>query len=198
MPWKLSYGRKNFGCWIVFNDPGSVTTVDQLALLLFFQGIPILGSMILTLGVYTLLAKKLNDISKELDLGTNIEIKKLFWYPAVLFIAMFPSVVDNVIELYYTTPNEVFTIIHIITTHSLGLTNAIVYGYQRKKYYDMYEKKWSEDEEDDIETERDALNTNKSNFMNESQSSRSEIEERPRKNSYYEHLLKARYDDTGY
>ena len=65
----------------------------------------------------------------------QLHTERLLLYPAVLFISFLPVIVEQILESYgnvkSTTVTEFF---RLLITQSLGLTNALVYGYQRGVY----------------------------------------------------------------
>ena len=63
----------------------------------------------------------------------NTGIHKLLWYPAVLFIVFLPTLVDHIAHTIDPTDKRslVFLIPHAAITHSIGFTNAIIYGLQK-------------------------------------------------------------------
>jgi len=84
---------------------------------------------------YVLTVRKIKSIPEEILDNMHVAIYKLYWYPALLFMTFLPSTIDNFISAYWGKHN-IFEIkaFHLLMTHSIGFTNAIVYGIQRRLY----------------------------------------------------------------
>ena len=67
----------------------------------------------------------------------KIRPHRLFWYPFVQLFTFGPRFLDSIAKKYLSgTPIAfVISVIHMISTHSIGFTNALVYGFQMKAYY---------------------------------------------------------------
>jgi len=95
---------------------------------LIFEVIPWIVAMYLTFTYYF----KAYAVAKE-NLG--ISYRSLYWYPAVLFLAFFPTSVDDIwTALYPSKPFQYYVeVLHILLTHSIGFSNALVYRLQSSK-----------------------------------------------------------------
>ena len=76
--------------------------------------------------------RRVKILPPQITAQMGIHVKKLFWYPLVLFATIVPSLVDNFLGYYYPNKHTWMIALHFILTHSSGLTNAIVYGVQRR------------------------------------------------------------------
>ena len=60
---------------------------------------------------------------------------KLFLYPLLLFVTFLPVMVDDVLKLWFDAEDDsIFVALKMLLTHSLGLLNALTYGYQRRVF----------------------------------------------------------------
>lgn len=103
---------------------------------MIYEGIPVLLGFIITLIGYikvivTIRSLKLPDVTLQ---EMNVPVFSLLWYPFVLCITFVPSLIDNIRAIYIPTRIPAIEAIHLLLTHSLGFTNAVVYGCQRKLY----------------------------------------------------------------
>ena len=78
---------------------------------------------------------KVKKLAKAHFSKINTGIHKLLWYPVALFIVFTPSLINRFAYIIDPTskPSLPFTIVHVALTHSIGLTNAIIYGVQKKQ-----------------------------------------------------------------
>jgi len=97
---------------------------------MIFEGIPLSVGLIITLFGY---CKAISNTRKAIGsfLETvGVDVYKLLWYPAVLFIVFIPSLIDNAYQIFTKNPILGVEVAHILLTHSIGFLNAIVYGIQ--------------------------------------------------------------------
>jgi len=99
-----------------------------------FFGIPAILSLIITLKVYADIARKFKELQRHFIVPNDIGVQKLFWYPAVIFLSCIPALVDNIVQIYFDFSLQSLNVIHVILFHSLGFSNALVYGLQRRKF----------------------------------------------------------------
>ena len=105
---------------------------SKVEVLLISQGLPLAIGLAATLIGYAKVIKNLRELPNELLSEMNIKACNFLWYPAVLFFAFVPALADNIINIQSDGGKWYIKAIHIIFTHSIGLTNAIVYGLQRR------------------------------------------------------------------
>ncbi len=99
------------------------------------DGGPIIIGFLITLFGYILAIRNVKNASKDLMDHLEVNINKLLWYPALMFFTFMPGLIDNIVMLYLDAETPLFfLIIHLIMTHSIGFTNALVYGLQRGLY----------------------------------------------------------------
>ena len=112
-----------------------VVTLMVQRLLIFTLG------TIVTLIYYALSVRKLRKIELPSLGQQDLNEMKLFLYPLVLFVTLLPSIVDDVLKLRPDSQDEfVFAALRMLLSHSLGLSNALVYGYQRKVFKSYKER----------------------------------------------------------
>jgi len=99
------------------------------------DGGPIILGFLITLFGYLLAIRNVKNASKDLMDHLEVNINKLLWYPALMFVTFIPGLIDNIVMLYLDAETPLaFLIVHLILTHSIGFTNAILYGFQRGLY----------------------------------------------------------------
>jgi len=117
----IFYESNNVYCWVVGKDDQETAIV----------GIVIFGLwMWLATLLTTYLYVRVFLYLKNLGISNHIiQIKKVLIFPVILYITFIPVTIDDLNLL----PNYkyVFTVLHVILGHSLGLFNLIAYGYQR-------------------------------------------------------------------
>ncbi len=134
---RFSYGSRLFGCWVTTVGALHSDKTIQLELVMIFMGIPAIVSLLVTLVTYAKIANKVDELTRSLMIPNdinNIGVRKLFWYPAVIFLSCIPALIDNIIQIYFDFSLVSFNVVHVILFHSLGFSNALVYGWQRRKY----------------------------------------------------------------
>lgn len=134
---RFSYGSRLFGCWVTTVGEYHHDKTVQLELVMIFMGIPAILSLLITLVTYSKIASKVDELTRSLMIPNdlhNIGIRKLFWYPAVIFLSCIPALIDNIIQIYFDFSLVSFNVVHVILFHSLGFSNALVYGLQRRRY----------------------------------------------------------------
>jgi len=104
-----------------------------------YEAIPILAGLIITLIGYIKAIKRIRELPQHIVEQTEIGVYKLLWFPLVLFVTFLPSVVNNFIGIFIKDIPPWVCGLHLGLTHSIGFTNAIVYGFQRKLYKTKYE-----------------------------------------------------------
>ena len=96
--------------------------------------LPNIIGTILTLIYYVLSIKQIRRIQRFSSEESNLKAENLFLYPIILFAIFLPSNVDNFLRLCLGMKRNTTTqAIKVLITHSLGLINAIVYGFQEKE-----------------------------------------------------------------
>ena len=134
-------------CWIGYSP--SATTSQKLTVILIYQALPILLGSIITIHSYRYVMKVFKALPDTLLSKMDFKASTLWWYPAALFVSLIPCVIYTTLELY--RPPAVWAkFIHLVLPHSIGFTNAIVYGVQHKLYY-------SEEDDDDDEYRHQGL-----------------------------------------
>jgi len=117
----ISYEYNQVYCWVVGKD-------DQQTALI---GVLIFGVwMWIATMITTYLYIRIILFLKNLGFSNSIiQMKKLLVFPVILYITFIPVTIDdlNLLPKY----KYIFTVLHVILGHSLGLFNLVAYGYQR-------------------------------------------------------------------
>ena len=138
---QIAYGNSSLFCAIMYSN--YVTDVTTKVVVLFaLCGAPIFLGFLITFFGYVLAIRNIRGLAKDYVDQMDISVYKLLWYPALLFITFMPGFIDNVfvISTGGKTPFA-FQAVHLIVTHSIGFTNALVYGFQRRLYYSSHRVK---------------------------------------------------------
>ncbi len=127
----ISYTNGELLCNVTYT--AGVSKKIKLLVRLGYEAFPICSALFITLGSYLLAIKKIRQLPEEVLETMDISMYKLFWYPAVLLITFAPSFADNFGAIYFekSLPVEL-KLLHLLITHSIGFTNVIVYGVQRR------------------------------------------------------------------
>ena len=131
---QVVYTKKSLFCWVA-SSVGEEDQTKNLAILLIFEGVPLLGGLIVTTFGYAKAIKNAKDMLGSFVSEVHFNIYKLLWYPLVLFIVFIPSFIDNILQVYYGKNIFWVEVVHLALTHSIGLFNAIVYGIQKKENF---------------------------------------------------------------
>ena len=79
--------------------------------------------------------RRVRDYQRAFQDLRGLRVRRLLLYPAVIFISFLPSVFYWIFYYNdYTETSFVFVAMKLMLENSLGFTNALVYGYQRKLY----------------------------------------------------------------
>jgi len=126
IPTWFNYGGTNVHCWITSPQEGG-----RILVVLIFEIIPVLLGSLITIYFY-LRAMKISD--DTLGSFATKKFKRQFLYPFFLFFVFVPSIIDDITAA--TTNNkdgqrfQGIEMVHILLTHSIGLTNALLYKIQ--------------------------------------------------------------------
>jgi len=137
----IVFGNTSLFCAITY-APDVKDIPTKLTVLFIIHGLPIgLGCLVTFFG-YLLAIRNIRRISKDLISHMDISVYKLLWYPGLLFVTFTPGLVNNFVTIITggAAPLGV-QILYLILTHSIGLTNAMVYGFQRKLYHSSHKVK---------------------------------------------------------
>jgi len=124
----VAYGP--FFCW--FSYSVEATDLWKLAVTMIYQGIPTILGVFITIISYNLVIKQIKEVPKEILEVMNVDVYRLYWYPAVFIITFVPSLIDKIVRIYIEDRPVIFEAAHLLLTHSIGFNNALVYGIQRK------------------------------------------------------------------
>ena len=126
---------------------------EKIVIELILEAIPVLSGIIINLIAYVATIKRLNRLHGSFLGHLGVSLRKLLWYPAVMMFVFVPSVLEN-LAVAYNGQNQTFllTAIHLFMTHSIGFSNAIVYGIQRN-LHKSFNALGTEEEDEEVYTE---------------------------------------------
>jgi len=128
-----------------------LSTYEKWVFVMAFQGFPLIIGLIISSIAYTIAIKKLQEISQGLLDESKITIYRVLWYPGVLFLTFVPNVA-MLIYAIYAQPPVWMRALHLYLPHSIGFSNALLYGIQTRLYRTNYEEKDSKSIEIDDES----------------------------------------------
>jgi len=106
-----------------------------------FQGLPVFIGLIMTLVAYILVKKQIRNLSRGALENCYLKVLKVFWYPAILFMAFVPAVIDCILRIYVHERPMWINILYLVLPHSIGFIHAVLYAIQtkfgKKKYEDF-------------------------------------------------------------
>jgi len=131
----ISYKNGRLMCWIsVTHKDASVAF--KLLVVAIYGGLPVFLGIVISIIGYSFAIKRVKQLPEEVLEALEINVFKLLWYPAILFLTFAPSVANALIQNYRgTQTGPTVEAIYLTLTHSIGFINALVYGLQRKFYY---------------------------------------------------------------
>ena len=121
-------------------SPDNKTKAGKLLVLTLYQGIISIAGILITSCCYIRTVKRLRRLAGEIDGLLDVNLKRLFWYPAVMSVIYIPSLMDNYWAIYTNISPDWLIILHFGLTHLVGFFNFVVYGWQRKFYYNRDRK----------------------------------------------------------
>jgi len=126
----IAFKNSDFYCEISYSE-NAESNLSKVVVELVLEVIPVFGGILVNLVAYILTMKRLNRLHASFLGSMNVSLRKLLWYPAVMMIVFVPSVLDNLFLACGEKPPFALTALHLFMTHSIGFSNAIVYGIQR-------------------------------------------------------------------
>ena len=129
---EVAYTNGALFCFITYSNQVKTVAGKFIVRIIYEAGTVILGVFISLFG-YIGTVQSLKNLSPGLLEQMKINYYKLFWYPGVMIFIFFPSLIDNLV-LAYTGEKSSFIIkaMHLFVTHSIGLINALIYGFQKR------------------------------------------------------------------
>ena len=109
----------------------------RFVFLILYEGLAVVIGTVLTLRAYLHVIKEIKSLPKDWISQLQIKVYSLLWYPAVLFGSFLPCMIASFYRITRPDSEAVPSWVigmHIVLPHSIGFTNAIVYGIQRKLY----------------------------------------------------------------
>ena len=131
---QVVYTKKDLFCWVSYSADQKNQNA-QLAVLLVYQGIPLIVGFLMSLIGYIKTIKRIREIQDAYLYCESFDVYKLLWYPAVMFMIFLPSLVDNIVLNYTKEGNVFIEAVHLLLTHSIGFINALVYGAQMRRVF---------------------------------------------------------------
>jgi len=132
----IAFKNSDFYCEISYSEDAE-SSRSKVVIELVLEVIPVLGGIIVNLVAYIATIKRLNRLHASFLGVLNVSLRKLLWYPAVMMIVFVPSALDNLFLACGEKPPFALTALHLFMTHSIGFSNAIVYGIQRNLHQSM-------------------------------------------------------------
>lgn len=109
---------------------------QKAAVSVIFFGVPVTLGIITTLISYIGMVREIRGFQYGPLEDAKIKPHRLFWYPFIQLLTFGPRFLDSISKNYFApTPAFIIKTLHLISTHSIGFTNALVYGFQMKAYY---------------------------------------------------------------
>ena len=95
------------------------------------KGIFVCGGFLITLLSYILTIRGIIKILVRYPSDEDTKSHRLLLYPAILFIAILPPILSQILNIFGSTSKllEYFT---VLITHSFGFLNALAYGFLRR------------------------------------------------------------------
>jgi len=82
------------------------------------------------------MTKEIRDFQSGPLEEAKIKPHRLFWYPFIQIVVFGPRFLDSITRNRVgETAGFIIKALHMVSTHSIGFTNALVYGLQMKTYY---------------------------------------------------------------
>ncbi len=107
---------------------------------MFYKGFFIFLGLIITIFSYILVIKKTKELPADVLSAVKFNYYYVLWYPAVFFLTFAPNLLDNILRIYSPGRSIWLQAAHLVLTHSVGFSNALVYGLQRKIIKTSYEQ----------------------------------------------------------
>jgi len=134
---EITSTSKGTSCHLIAN-PEKSKTMQKFVSAAYF-GLPIVIELLIIVIAYIKMDREIKaSVSESTGQMEGVSLRKLFWYPAIQFITFGPRFLDSLAKNYGGEESTVYFIIkliHLLSTHSIGFTNAVLYGIQMKSYY---------------------------------------------------------------
>ena len=129
-----SLAIEKLGIMCVIKNTSDDFTV-RLASYLIFKVLFQVSSIIITVVCYIKTMRNIQNIQKTLFLTEQINTKRLLWYPATVLAIYLPSQCYYFMNFCLQVPASIYWEgSTLLITHSMGLINALLYGYQKRVY----------------------------------------------------------------
>jgi len=130
-PKYLTYNNGSLYCEL--SSPKDAHFDLEMIVLVITEGGPIVIAIIVTLASYYITIKRLKRLPKDILKSMNVRTSRLFTYPIVLFLTFVPCIAYSfTIKIVNSEGILALQCVHLMMTHSIGLTNAIIYGVHKK------------------------------------------------------------------
>jgi len=96
---KIIYENGNLLCLITFS-PVNTTITEKVVILMIYQGIPVFFGLLITIIGYGAAIIKVKRLPPDIAQQLGINVYRLLWYPAVLFITFLPGMIDNFLQIF--------------------------------------------------------------------------------------------------
>ena len=110
------------------------STLRTIGFLIYKPLFPV-SAIIITVVYYVRTIRIMKNIQASLVISQKLNSEKLLWYPFTIFVIFMPAQFYYFLSFYFQLENARFWEgATVLITHSLGIVNALVYGYQRRVY----------------------------------------------------------------
>jgi hypothetical protein len=133
-------------CFVTPND--SYSDTSKFLLMLLFQGMPIIISIVVTMWCYIKEIIMLQDVMEQIGQNLNVNPKQLLWYPICQLLVYTPHTIMDIIDVYDQNNLSLIFFIFFVLEKMPGLMNTVVYLIMNKPF----SKGTQEEEIDDYET----------------------------------------------
>ena len=98
----------------------------------------VVGGSLISLIFYILSIRSIRQSQIMFHNREDVRAERVILYPTILFLSFLPTMIQDFCQLFMQSKNIVLLqALRIVISHSIGLTNALTYGYQRRSYYTL-------------------------------------------------------------
>lgn len=102
---------------------------------IFFNALPTISGTVISIICYVGARDMIIKIQKNFLLPREVSSSSFLWYPLTSFATTLPAIIYYYIKLSLKAESDPFLEgATMLISHSQGLVNALVYGYQARKY----------------------------------------------------------------
>jgi len=140
--------QDNLGCALTLRNVPDKTT--SYCFFFMTKGGPILLSFVVIIGGYMFCLKQMKEIPPEYLAQLEYKPYYLMLYPITLIVSFLPSFILHIINMISLDQVPAWLVLlRAVFTHTIGLSNAIIYIFFRKLYQKPVTKEAIEDDNDE-------------------------------------------------